>query len=248
MEYFKNYNLFEKAVVYNFEGDGGLGDYIKFFMFVLEDCIKNNKRLYCMKKNIELEKYIKLKHDIYIQTIEDIDIKDIEIVERWMFYSVIHTNFTINVNDIFYFTNEVILNSKKLLYDTFENQNYVSIHIRLGDKYLETDPKYIICGWDTRNVSEEKLYNLIESIEPNKIFLCCDNHKYKLKIKEKYPNIMITNCNIGHTGLINTTNEQILDAVTEFYILTKSNMIYALSYSGFSIMASKFNNILINNL
>jgi len=43
--------------------------------------------------------------------------------------------------------------------------------------------------------------------------------------------------------LSNTTNKQILDAITEFYILSNSHLIYSASNSGFSKMASKFNNI-----
>jgi hypothetical protein len=168
----------------------------------------------------------------------DKDISNAEIVVPNMFYSSIHTNFTIKINEVFYFTDEVKENSKKIfLYD----KPYVSIHLRLGDKYLETDPEYILCKDNTRDFSEENIYKFIENNE--NIFFCCDNNSYKLKIKEKYPNIIITNCKIGHTSLNNTTNEQILDAITEFYILTNSQMIYGASYSGFSIVASKFNNI-----
>jgi hypothetical protein len=48
---------------------------------------------------------------------------------------------------------------------------------------------------------------------------------------------------IGHTALRNTTSKQVLDAITEFYLLANANAIFAASESGFSIMASKFNNI-----
>ena len=238
--YIKNYNTYDKTVVYNFQvGDGGIGDCIKFFMFILEDCMKNEKRLYYKKNNIALEKYIKLKHDMYI----DIVPENAEVVNPGMFYSTIHTNFTINVNEVFYFTDEVIANSKRLFpYDI----SYVSLHLRLGDKYLETPQNYIGCIHDTRIFSEEKIDEFIHQTK-NHIFFCCDNHAYKMKMKERYErykhNILITNCNIGHTSLSNTTYSQVLDAVTEFYILTNSTMIYAASYSGFSIMAAKFNNI-----
>ena len=33
---------------------------------------------------------------------------------------------------------------------------------------------------------------------------------------------IITNCQIGHTSLLNTTLKQLLDGITEFYILTSS--------------------------
>ena len=62
-------------------------------------------------------------------------------------------------------------------------------------------------------------------------------------IKKKYKKVIITGAEIGHTSLSNTTNKQVLDAVTEFYILSNSILIYAASYSGFSNMSSKFNNV-----
>ena len=49
-------------------------------------------------------------------------------------------------------------------------------------------------------------------------------------IKKMYDNVIITSSDIGHTGLANTvTPRQVLDTVTEFYILTNSNLIYSAS-------------------
>jgi hypothetical protein len=70
-------------------------------------------------------------------------------------------------------------------------------------------------------------------------------------IKNKYNNINIIKTNIGHTSFQNTTYEQLLDTISEFYILTNSQDIYVTAYSGFSAVASKFNNkplYFINNL
>ena len=71
----------------------------------------------------------------------------------------------------------------------------------------------------------------------------CDNADFKRKIKIQYPHIYVTDYVIGHTGLHNTTDEQIFNSVTEFYILTQSERICAISQSGFSLVASKFKNI-----
>jgi hypothetical protein len=68
----------------------------------------------------------------------------------------------------------------------------------------------------------------------------CDNHGYKMKVKDAFENIIITNSNIGHTSFTNTTDEQVLDTVTEFYILANSDEIVCASKSGFSRMASMF--------
>jgi hypothetical protein len=70
-----------------------------------------------------------------------------------------------------------------------------------------------------------------------------NNVAYKLKIKNKYNNIIITNCDIGHTSLLNTTDTQALDGITEMYIMSNSEKVISGSGSGFSIMAAKFKNI-----
>ena len=245
--YIKNYELFDSTIVYNFQlGDGGIGDNIKFFMFVLESCMKNNKRLYYKKNNIEIENYIKLKYDIMYVNEDMIKQLDcVEVVAPYMFHSSTNYNYSIDINQVFYFADEVKINSKYLF--PSDVTNYISIHLRLGDKYLETDRAYILCKEDTRQFSDENIYNIIEENHNKNIFFCCDNNNYKLKLKEKYNNIIITNCDIGHTSLSNTTSKQILDGISEFYILTNSTMIFGASISGFSIIAAKFNNIPLIN-
>lgn len=242
--YIQNYKIFNtNSIVYDFNvGDGGIGDYVKFFMFILESCMKNNKRVYCKKNNTELEKYIKLKYDILY--VNDDMIKTlgcVQLVKPPMFHSTLNTNYSLHINEVFYFTDEVKANSTYLFPPNITE--YISIHIRLGDKLLETDARYLQCPTDIRIFSEEKIYKFIEENYNKNIFLCCDNNTYKLKIKEKYSNIIITNCDIGHTSLFNTTKKQVLDSVTELYILTNSQLIFAGSNSGFSLIASKFNNI-----
>jgi hypothetical protein len=146
----------------------------------------------------------------------------------------------------FYFDDSVKLNSHILLNENITN--YISLHLRLGDKYLETDNKFIDCKDDTRKYNEQKLFEYIENNIDKTILFFCDNNSYKLKIKNKYNNVIITNSSIGHTSLKNTTDKQILDAVTEFYIISNSNLICAVSESGFSIIASKMKNIPLINI
>ena len=241
--YISNYDSFTKKMVYDFKlGDGGIGDCIKFFMFVLVSCIKNNTRLYYKKNNIEIENYIGLKYDkMYIDEDKIKQLDCVEVVNPYMYHSTINYDYNININEVFYFTDEVKINCKNLFPENINN--YISIHLRLGDKYLETENHYVLCKNDIRTFKEENIYKFIEENYSENIFFCCDNNNYKIKLKEKYNNIIITNCDIGHSSLSNTNKKQILDAITEFYILTNSKMIFAASQSGFSIVASKFNNI-----
>ena len=247
--YIKNFELFNNIIIYDFNAfNGGIGDYIKFFIHCLQLCIKNNQRLYCKQNNIYIEKYIKLKYDIMYITDDNINkLNNFNIIVPSMLYNDFnYNNINIDINNVFYFTEEVKINSNYLF--SQDITNYISIHIRLGDKFLETDSKYISCKDDIRLFSEENIYNFIDNNYHQNIFVCCDNNTFKLNLKNKYNNIIITNCDIGHTSLYNTTIKQILDAITEFYILTNSKSIYSASYSGFSIMASKFNNIPLFNI
>jgi len=236
--YIDNYDSFNEKIIYNFKvGDGGLADNIKFFIVILESCMKNNIRLYYKKNNITIEKYNKM----YIDENQIKQLSNVKFKTPYMYYSTKTFNYSIDIKDVFYFTDEVKTRCTHLFPSNIIN--YISIHLRLGDKYLETDENYLQCKNDVRSFSEEKLYEFIEKNYNKNIFFCCDNNNYKLKIKEKYNNIIITNCLIGHTSLSNTTEQQVLDAITELYILTNSEMIISASMSGFSMVASKFNNI-----
>ena len=242
-QFIQNYHVYHKSAIYEFHlGDGGLGDHIKFFMMALESCMKQGKRLYYKKMNIEIEKYIRLRHDMMYITDDAIkQLEHVEIVTPYMFYSSLHDNYPVDINQVFYFADEIKIN-RALLFPQ-DITNYLAIHLRLGDKYLETDKAYVLCKEDTRPFSEDAIHQFIETHKSEPIFFCCDNYQYKVTLKEKYHNIIITNCEIGHTSLSNTTSKHVLDGITEFYLLTNARAIFAASPSGFSVTASKFNNI-----
>jgi len=247
-KYIKNYNNFENAIIYNFEsGDGGLGDYIKFFMLTLTYCMNNNIRFYYKINNTNLEKYIRLKYNEMIITDEQISsLKNykIQIPKDWYMEFGEETeeksyyNYNVNLDDVFYFDKSVKQNVNNIV-PSLPN-NYISIHLRMGDNFLERPNDNL--DSDTRKFSEEKLHKFIEKNKNTPIMFICDNNEKRQEMKNKYNNILITTSEIGHTGLYNTPDKHVLDAVTEFYILAKSKLIYGASNSGFSIIASKFKN------
>lgn len=246
--YIKKYNSYKNKIVFDFNlNDGGLGDCIKFFMYLLNISIKDNTRLYYKKNNIEIENYIKLKYDIMYITDEKI-CKKCNIVKPYMYYKIINNEYItndnlININEVFYFSKDVIINSQNI-FPPYINE-YISIHLRLGDEFLEleVEKKPIYKKKDIREFSEEKIMNIIQENKNEYIFFCCDNNAFRQKIKEKYNNIIISSGEIGHTGYFNVSKKQVLDTVTEFYLLTNSKKIYGASQSGFSILAANFNNI-----
>ena len=158
-DYIRQYGTYDKKLIYQFNvGDGGIGDNIKFFMIILETCMKNRIRLYYKKCNIELEKHIKLKYDtMYISEDEMKTLDNFEIVTPYQYYSSVHYNYSIPIHQVFYFSDEIKLNRNHLFRQHITN--YISIHLRLGDKYLETDHHFIACKDDVRHFSEEK-FNL----------------------------------------------------------------------------------------
>ena len=246
--YINNYDSLNEIIVYDFNiGNGGIGDCIKYFMYILDSCIRNNIKLHYKKNNIELENYIKLKYEIMYINNDDI-LNNYKIVNPSTYYRIISDSYSennngycININDVFYFSREVIVNSQHIFppYIT----DYISIHLRLGDKFLELEKDLIDCKEDTRNFSEDNINKVIEVNTDKYIFFCCDNNSFRQNLKEKYNNIIISNGEIGHTSYTITSNKQLLDTITEFYILTKSKKIYGASQSGFSIVAANFNNI-----
>jgi hypothetical protein len=148
---------------------------------------------------------------------------------------------------MFYFTPAVIHNARRLGFSS--EFKYVSVHLRMGDKHLETDKKFITSYNDVRPFSEEKLFKFLDRWSDCKnVLFFSDNMRYKILIKKKFHKVLITDFAVAHTGLVNTTEAAVLDCVTEFYVMTGSENIVAVSRSGFSAMAAKFNGIALTTL
>jgi hypothetical protein len=249
-EYMKNYSTFTKKMVYRFKKhNGGIGDFIKYFMYALTLSMKYNIQLYL--ENNYLDNYIKLKYpNWYINNSEltntyDCNYHDMpnlkenihNIVEPTrLYYKYNNGENLIYVQDIFYFSDEVISNSIKL--HPYSN-NYISIHLRLGDKFLVCNTQ----SSDSRVYNENNIFKIIEDNKNEQILFFCDNNDYKLKIKNKYNYVNITESKIVHTAELYASEEQILDTISEFYLITQSTKIYAGSISGFSIVASHFKKV-----
>ena len=285
-EYILNYNTFEKKAIYIFNiGHGGLGDYIKYLSYALHISIKNNIRLY-ISINHSIDNYIKLKYpqmyininnvnnkkeiiniDNLIQIIND-DSKNIKHTETqeiyyYVYSSAFYTSANIfeicnqfNLNEIFYFTDEIKQNALDNMSQFIEKNTdvskpkilknitkYISIHLRMGDHFLETDKQFVVCKNDVRNFDETKLYTFIEQNSDKNIMFFCDNKEFKIKLKQKYNFIHITDFDIGHVSFANTSDLLCKNCITEFYMLSQSETIYILTCSGFSLTAANFKNI-----
>ncbi len=254
--YLKNYHSFKKYVIYDFPvGSGGIGDCIKFFLYAVTLCIKHNCKICYKVTGNNIENFLKLKHDFMY--IKDLDASRCLTLKNGNFkitrlYNlvkphVLYHNFSeksienINASEFFYFSQSVVNNVKNII-DLKEK--YISFHVRLGDKFLETDKSFVhpLNLEDTRIFSEEALFAALSNHKDKNILLFCDNNKYKHEICEKFENVTITKAIAAHSDFKNTSYQELLDTVTEFYIICNSSVIYAVSKSGFSFTASLFNN------
>lgn len=163
------------------------------------------------------------------------------------------------LSDVFTFSNEVIDNANDIFNiignignignsNSSINKNYISIHLRLGDKFLEVDESFVVCKDDEREFNEENMFKFIQKNNDKTILFFCDNMRCKTYVKDMFDNIFTLDHDIGHTSFECTTEEQTLNTIIEFYILAKSSHIYKASNSGFSILASKFYNAPISDI
>ncbi len=242
------------------KGYTGLSDILKFFMKVFSYMIPNNIKVSLLIIN-PLYKFFDFKYKPINFNIIKKNIKDYKHCKKFNNINNILKNFTINnklfINfkeckylrsnlcefwklnlnllDLIDFKNELYNQSK--LYIPIQI-NYIAIHLRLGDKYLE---KSIIPGThnDKRNYDINKLYEVIENNKDKIIYFFCDNNTFKKNLKEQYDYINILNLDIGHTGSLNCTDEICKTSIIDFILMMRAEEIHAISKSGFSSVSNK---------
>ena len=254
MDYLNQCDSYSKKVVIIFgKRYGGIGDIIKFFTYLLQLCIEHKIRLYYLLTGDPIDKYLKIDQRFYIHSFQpNYYLQSINylpniidnlfyVIRPHIMYEVEHLydKLYLPMYEIFSFSDEVLSRAEPYLSD------YVSVHLRLGDKYLEIEDKYKITPIDTREYNETKLFSLLEK---QNVFFFCDNKSYKQRVKRMFDHTKITDFEIAHSSCENTTDSQLIDGLAEFYLLSKSKHIYKASYSGFSIIASKMYGCSISDL
>jgi hypothetical protein len=259
-QYRERYDTLDTIVVYDFRREyGGIGDLVKFFMHALHLCMKNDIRLCYAANNLVIDKYLRLVDDrMYIRMdtplfplreIKESDFANLSpgvyhLVTPFTFYYIFDYSYiSVPIDRVFTFSDEVRENAERVLPDSI-GTSYISVHLRVGDKYLDTDPAFLACPDDVRSFSERVIYNhLVSKLRETRVVFVCDNQTFKNKVREWFPSILAPNTIIGHTSLENTTEQQILDAVTEFYTVVHGKEVHMASESGFPRVAAAFRGI-----
>lgn len=258
--YMENYDNFKKQIVYYLSArPGGVGDILKYFIILLEQCVKHNIRLYFYSDSI-VNKFLKFKCEkmkisksalqytkkiTNITELHSMDDNVLYSIDRGAMFSLgalrtidsFFLNINISLSDFFEFDEHIVVNSNRIL--NTDEPSYISIHIRLGDSEIESINKSIH-STDKRLFNEHTLFNFIEHLKDDTILLCCDSSIYKNKLKEKYNKLTISDFKITHTGEGNPTEIEVFNTITEFYLLAKSKKIYMTSDSGFPLTAALF--------
>jgi len=244
--YQSEYNTFTKHIVYTFSlGEGGIGDFVHCVMGVLSHCIKHRIAFHVHLASPMLEKHLLLKFPaMYLKKVESPQtlINLNAELNPHVFYTInSHTLFTRNTfqadipcNDVFTFSEDVMKTAQSFTLPA----SYTSVHLRIGDKFLETDRKFVLCKNDRRTFDEEKIFDCLKNL--NNVVFFCDNFKYKMKIKNMFPHVYVTDWPIGHTSLSNTSEESFVYALSEFSIICQSSNVIGASKSGFAKAAALF--------
>lgn len=258
--YVMNYDSYKKSIIFEYYIPGknsGLGDFVLLFNNAINYCIENNVKLLYLVNNSVIQKYIKLKYSFMYLDKKDIAdnthyiTKKDEVFELFedipvyigigLFFRIkSKKKYNFKMRDVFYF-DDVVINNGLEKFPLCEQ--YISIHLRLGDKYISNKKKWLLTSSDTRRFEENDLFKFIENNLEKTIAFFCDNSDYRNFIASKYNNIIVSNCVVSHVSPTSTSDEEILDAVTELYLLSRSEKIYKASFSNFSYAASIFNNI-----
>ena len=130
----------------------------------------------------------------------------------------------------------------KVLNDMNINSNYYCIHIRFGDKYINSN----LIDYKILNILNE---SLLKKIDYNTIVLVSDSKYMSNELIKMNNNLHYWDNNKIHTGSLNNYNEEaIQDMLVDFYILAKSSKIITINvdsiyFTTFSPVISKIFNI-----
>lgn len=245
---------------------GGYGDFIRSLFAIYVYCKKNNidHKIYipshplnkCIKCITEIINY---PTKIFIDCNSKLLFNELELCKNPNYNVIILSNkfdfitfeeLKLYIDDFrkYVILTDTVITRINGLNKQIDNRDYVSIHIRCGDKYIESGGQndlYI------SNPEDPKVYKRLEkSIEyMNKeynlpIVIFSDNKTLRNTIATKY-NLLQFNTEIGHTATHGNTDTYYIDAIAEFELIGKSKSIIIFYTTGFVYWSAFFNNVSI---
>lgn len=136
---------------------------------------------------------------------------------------------------------------------TIPSRPFICIHVRMGDKYASILPNVEYCDQDDRSLEKTKLShhisNILGMIDDSEfdVFFISDSSELKKQILALYPMLRSTIKDLENEIILNISypiddynlfQKGLEMSISEFQILRSAESIYALSYSGFAVMAN----------
>jgi len=124
--------------------------------------------------------------------------------------------------------------------------NFIVIHIRSGDIYLNNQSKLFNSVY--LNVIKNEIFKIIFNNKNTDILLIADNNEIKYFLTHEFPSIKCIFKQITHVGEgVKLTDEKIKNTLLDFYLMSRSYHIYSFTCyphgSGFSYWSSVIYNI-----
>ena len=252
--YLENFHSFEKENIFVFDYEnGGIGDFFKFFSYALDFSIANQHRFRVfVTKHPIFEHFEILESKIVANNIALYEYQEINKLENIItsnstkhvikchnMYGLDFSKTSYYLGQLFTFSSQVIKKGNEIIGN---RENFISLHVRKGDKYIEVEEHHKAVPNDSRDFDETQLIQFIASHQNENIMLFCDSKEYRSKLKNDFKYLIVSELDISHTSYRITSAEQFFNTIVEFYIISKSKKVYSAAKSGFPIFASIISN------
>jgi len=220
------------------KGHFGLGDYLRGCLFLSQICIQQKKQfimnysehpisefLHCID-NTYIPEYTIITYPNKFSFLNKKKKKNICLITNLFPSKPIHKNVFMNVLKQLQPKDQLIQSIQNYLLEMkLEKNNFIVIHLRLGDNILISKDKISYFAFFKIITILKKILN-----PKQKYLILSDNHFIKFIIHKYFPFTSFKNTNITHLGLSpNIESNSVLDTLTEFFIMKHCTHIISFS-------------------
>jgi len=250
--------------------DGGLADIIKFTLLMVDRCMSLGIRfMLTMRPAVPVYRFLLLRFpemvvteyvpnspDTYAGTLEALrglpEGAHVTIMPYTMYGDFgdgeAHVKSMLGLRIpgrvLFEFSPEVISLGDSIIAERLGGRDYVGLHVRLGDRFLEMRKSDIIAEHDVREWDEQAVIGILcGHWREERVLLCCDNRGLRDSLEIDFPQVRSSGLEIGHVTYPSTLPHVARNAVVEFYLLSMARCIAYASVSGFAVMAAQFSGV-----
>lgn len=241
----------------------GFGNIIQGIIALNKYCKKNNYELYLDAQNHLLNDYLLINNNPYKEFIKDNSNNIFFLLDKY---------YVEGAPDISLFINNHNINTPMILYTNLsyfekidnEDKNYIKENFLKPNYLIERNINYLLlnynykdnyeilhCRLDDSEFTEKnnsskylEIYNKIKKFINKNTILLSNSEFFKKYIKDNYPEIFFLNTKSAHLGYKDSNILDVIDTLSEFFIITRSSKIYTYSeYKWISTFVKTVNDI-----